>query len=226
MPPKAEDEGALLEALRQGDENAFSSLVDRYHPSLLRLARIYVSSDSIAQEVVQETWLRVLRGIRTFEGRSSLRTWIFRILINRAKTHAEREGRSVSFSSLGGSSADAPGHSVEPERFLPGDHPDCPGQWASPPKSWGQSPEERLLAQEILARIREVVESLPAAQREVILLKDVEQFTSDEVCSILSITSANYRVLLHRARSRVRRALEGYLSGGLEGEEDANAKRS
>lgn len=204
------DELTLLDALRRGDESAFSLLVDRYQTALLRLALAFVSNRAIAEEVVQDTWLGVLGGLGRFEGRSSLRTWIFRILANKAKTRAQREGRTVPFSSLSDLDLELDGPSVEPDRFLPPDHAQWPGHWATPPQSWEGIPEERLLAQETRARIQDAIDALPPLQREVITLRDVEGCTAEEASHILSVTETNQRVLLHRARSRVRGALERY----------------
>jgi RNA polymerase sigma-70 factor, ECF subfamily len=207
----ASDELALIGALSNGDEAAFVDLIDRYHGPLLRLAQVYVPNRAVAEEVVQETWMGVLRGLDRFEARSSLKTWIFRILVNRAKTRGEREGRIIPFSSLWSAESAPDEAAVEPERFLPADHEQWPGHWSSPPKSWGESPEERLLAGETRAYIRAAIETLPPTQQEVITLRDVEGFTSVEVCELLGITESNQRVLLHRARSKVRRALEHYM---------------
>jgi RNA polymerase sigma-70 factor (ECF subfamily) len=209
VPAPGAEDLCLVAALAGGDEAAFESLIDRYHAPLLRLAMVYVSDRAVAEEVVQETWIGVLRGLDRFEGRSSLKTWIFRILTNRAKTRGQREGRSVPFSSLW--SPGEPGEpAVEPERFLPPDHAEWPGHWASPVRSWGDSPEERLLSGETTALIHQAVEALPPAQREVITLRDIEGWTADEVCDLLEVSEGNQRVLLHRARSKVRRALERY----------------
>jgi RNA polymerase sigma-70 factor, ECF subfamily len=205
--PSAE-EARIADALRRGDEDAFVSLVGRYHASLVRLAHIYIGDRAAAEEVAQEAWLGVIRGIDRFEGRSSLKTWIFRILANRAKTRAARERRSIPFSALASESVEP---AVEPERFLAPGQAGSPGQWASPPSTWKGIPEERLLARETLGRIMESIAALPAAQREVIMLRDVEGWSSEEVCALLEISEGNQRVLLHRARSKVRRALEDYL---------------
>ncbi len=199
----------LVEALRAGDEDTFREIVRDWHPSLLRVAQIFTPNRSIAEDVVAETWLRVLRALDTFEGRSSLKTWVFRILVNTAKTRAQREGRTIPFSALQDASR-VPEAAVEPERFLPDDDPHHPGGWAVPPQ---HLPEERLLAAETRARIAEAIAVLPANQRAVISLRDVEGWTSDEVRNALDISEVNQRVLLHRARSRVRRALEDYLAG-------------
>ena len=205
------NEQTLLAALRSGEERAFAELVDRYHAPLLRLASAYVPSRAVAEEVVQETWLGVLRGLPTFEGRSSLKTWIYRILTNRAKTRGERENRSIPFSALTDPSASAE-PAVEPERFLGPDHPQWPGHWSQPPQSWGDSPEKLLLSSETRMFIQKAIEALPVSQREVITLRDVEQWKSEEVCNVLGISETNQRVLLHRARSSVRRALERHLT--------------
>jgi RNA polymerase sigma-70 factor, ECF subfamily len=204
----AGDERRLVEALRAGDREAFEQLIRMYHASLLRVARMYVSSRAVAEEVVQETWLGVLNGIGRFEGRSSLKTWIFRILTNIAKTRGVRESRSIPFSALQDPSL-APEAAVEPDRFLPPDHPTEPGAWAAPPVPL---PEQALLARETLEVIEGAIETLPPAQRAVITLRDVEGWSSEEVRNALDVSETNQRVLLHRARSKVRRALEEYVS--------------
>ncbi len=211
-PPASERERELLAALRRGDEQAFTTLVEQHTPSLLRLAMLYVSSRAVAEEVVQETWLGVLQGLRRFEGRSALKTWIFRILVNTAKTRAQRENRTIPFSALAALDTDGDEPAVEPERFLPADDPQWPGHWAAPPESWEGQPEERLLAGEARERIQAAIDALPPTQREVITLRDVVGWSSEEVCNLLAISETNQRVLLHRARSRVRRALEQYLA--------------
>ena len=199
-----------LEALRAGDEATFRELVGRYHASMLRVAQIFVSSRAVAEEVVQEAWLGVLRSLDRFEGRSSLKTWIFRILTNTAKTRAVREGRTVPLSAL-----QHPGllqeAAVESERFLDAQHARWPGHWASPPRRLDELPEERLLAAEARGVIDKAVEELPPNQRAVITLRDVEGWSAEEVRNALELTETNQRVLLHRARAKVRRALEAYL---------------
>lgn len=200
----------FLELLRAGDETAFMMLVERYQPSMLRIARMYVSTRAVAEEVVQDAWLGVLKGLDGFEGRSSLRTWIFRILVNVAKTRGQREARSMPFSSVWAPDAEAES-AVELDRFLPPGHDRSPGHWASPPASWETVPEERLLSRETLAKVAEAIEQLPPNQREVIRMRDVLSWTSQEVRNALELSETNQRVLLHRARSKVRRALEGYL---------------
>jgi RNA polymerase sigma-70 factor, ECF subfamily len=199
----AADDHAVLAALRGGDERAFEALVDRYHRSLVQIALMYVHDRVVAEEVAQETWLAVLEGIERFEGRSSLKTWIFRILTNRAKTRAQRERRQLPISALAGD--DEP--EVPLDRFLAPDDPHRPLGWAAPPRAW---PEERVLRRETVERVRDAIAQLPLAQRAVIGLRDVEGLSADEVAAALDISAGNERVLLHRARSRVRRELEEY----------------
>ena len=209
------DEQDLIQRLRDGDERAFVALLDRYHASLVRLARVYVRDPADAEEVAQETWLGVLGGIHRFEGRSSLKTWMFHILVNRARTRAHRSARTVSLDALEeGDSWTA----VEPGRFHGPDHPRWPGHWAAPPVSWGEAPEQRLLAKETLGRVRQAIEALPPMQSQVITLRDVEGWSAEDVCAVLELSPENQRVLLHRARSRVRAALERYLGAGDGGE--------
>ena len=208
--PEADDT-ALVAALRAGDEAAFEELVRRYGASMLRVARLFLRDQAVAQEVVQETWLAVLEGIDRFEGRSSLRTWIFRILTNRAKTRGQREGRTVPFSAVAAAEAAAGEEWADPDRFLRPDDPRTPFHWASPPRHW---PAERLLEKETLATIQDAIDGLPPSQREVIRLRDVEGWSAKEVADALEISDGNQRVLLHRARSKVRMAIEDYLNGG------------
>jgi RNA polymerase sigma-70 factor (ECF subfamily) len=213
----SEAEALLLEQLRNGDEAVFVSLIQRYHSPMLRLAMMYLPDRSLAEEVVQETWLAVLQGLKKFKGRSSLKTWIFRILLNIVKTRAQREGRSVPFSSLSmfaSGSSDEP--EVDPDWFLPPGSPMVPGRglWVSLPHNWSDIPEARLLSQETRAYIHEAINTLAPQQRSVIILRDLAGWAAQEVCDFLSISEGNQRVLLHRARSHVRRALEDYLDGG------------
>jgi RNA polymerase sigma-70 factor (ECF subfamily) len=202
-PAITDDE--LLERLRSGEEAAFMDLVDRYGPVMLRIALMHVGSRAVAEEVVQDAWLGVLRGLDRFEGRSSLKTWIARIVANQARTRGQRERRSVPVSTL------APDHeepAVDPARFRPFDDPRYPGGWTLPPEPL---PEEQLLADETLARVRAAISRLPPRQQEVILLRDVEGWEPEEVGDALGLTPGNQRVLLHRARSKVRNELEDYL---------------
>jgi RNA polymerase sigma-70 factor (ECF subfamily) len=207
MARAAAGEAELLEALRAGDEEAFRALVREYQPSLVRVARIYVPTQAAAEEVAAETWLAVVNGLSRFEGRSSLRTWIFRILTNIAKTRAVRDGRTLPFSALSDPGR-VPEAAVDADRFLDPDHPRWPGHWAVKPAAW---PEEALLAAETRERLAEAIEALPATQRAVISLRDIEGWSSEEVRNALDLSETNQRVLLHRARSKVRAALESYL---------------
>jgi RNA polymerase sigma-70 factor (ECF subfamily) len=192
----APDDRSVIDALRRGDEGAFARLVDQYHPSLRRVARLYIANRAVADEVVQDTWLGVIQGIWAFEGRSSLKTWIIRILINRAKTRAAREGRMV-----------------VPDLFQPAEYPTERGHWIHPPLLPGASPERRLLAQEARQHLQHAIGALPDHQRLVLILRDVEGCSTEEVCNALGFQETNTRVLLHRARAKVRAALEPYLKG-------------
>jgi RNA polymerase sigma-70 factor, ECF subfamily len=203
------EEASLLEALRAGDEHAFARLVEELSGPMRRLARTFVPTAAVAEDVVQETWLAVLEGLDRFEGRSSLKTWIFRILTNRAITRGQRERRSIPFSSLVDAEADHAEPAVDPSRFRPPGS-QWAGGWLEPPRSWDPIPEDRLLSDETLAVITGAIDQLPAGQRSVITLRDVQGFGSQEACNVLEISETNQRVLLHRARSRVRRALERY----------------
>jgi RNA polymerase sigma-70 factor (ECF subfamily) len=203
----ATSDAELLQRLRAGDEAAFMDLVDRYGPLMLRIALSHVSSRAVAEEVVQESWLGVLKGLDRFEGRSSLKTWIMRIVANQARTRGERERRSVPLSAL--APADEDGEpAVDPSRFRPFDDPRYPGGWTRPPQDW---PEEQLLAGETLELVRAAIAELPPRQQEVILLRDVEGWEPEEVSDALGLSAGNQRVLLHRARSKVRSRLEDYL---------------
>jgi RNA polymerase sigma-70 factor (ECF subfamily) len=201
----------LVARLLDGDEGAFASLVRRHHGAMVGVAAAYVGGDrAVAEEVAQDAWLGMLRQLGRFEGRSSLRTWLFRILVNTAKTRGRRERRSVPFSALPAGPEEP---AVAPERFLPaGDR--WAGHWASPPEDWDGLPEERLLSMETVAVVRRTIDALPDGQRAVITLRDVEGWPAAEVCALLGISEGNQRVLLHRARSRVRGALERHLEEG------------
>ncbi len=208
---RGESEADLVARLRDGDERAFEQLVDLYGPMMLRVARLYARDRAVAEEVVQETWLGVLNGIDRFEGRSSLKTWIFRILSNRAKTRAEREGRTVPLSALVASEAEAGEAAVDPDRFFDAEGAN-PFGWAAPPRDW---PQRRARDRESLAVIAAAIDGLPEMQATVIRLRDVEGWTPQEVSEALEVTDGNQRVLLHRARSKVRAALEEYLDPEL-----------
>jgi RNA polymerase sigma-70 factor, ECF subfamily len=200
------DDRALVELLRAGDETAFMMLVDELGPSMRRVARMYVSTDAVADDVVQEAWLGVVRGLDGFEGRSSLRTWIFRILVNTAKTRGQREGRSVPFSSLAGDDLDAP--AFDPSAFE--DDGESKGAWSTLPSDWRGMPEERAEATETMHVVGGAIAMLPPMQAEVIRLRDLLGWSSEEVRNALDISETNQRVLLHRARAKVRAALEDH----------------
>ena len=199
-----EDERALLRRLRAGDEEAFDALVARHDAALRRVARTFVRTSSAADDVVQETWLGVIHGLDGFEGRSSLRTWIFSILANRARTRAARDARSVPFSAI--EDEDRP--AVEPAAFS------ADGRWTSAPPRLDYDPETQLLSAELRERLLDVVEELPPAQRSVITLRDLLGIPAEDVCVLLELSEGNQRVLLHRARSRVRTALRPITEAG------------
>jgi RNA polymerase sigma-70 factor (ECF subfamily) len=204
-PTYAGDEHALVARLRDGDEQAFEALVARHYATMLSVARTYVQSRSVAEEVVQEAWLGFLGGLERFEGRSSLKTWLIAIVVNKAKTRGVREGRTVPFASL------APAEpAVEPERFR-GHGESYPGHWRSPPPRWSAPPDVVTQDRETLRAVMRAIVALPPAQQAVIRMRDLEGCSSEEVCSTLDVSPANQRVLLHRARSRVRAALEDYV---------------
>jgi RNA polymerase sigma-70 factor (ECF subfamily) len=193
----------LVEQLRAGDETAFMMLVEQHQAAMLRVARMYVSTRAAAEEAVQEAWLGILKGLDRFEGRSSLRTWMFRIVANVAKTRGQRDGRTIPFSALEGADA---GSGVDPEWFE-----SASGGWRTFPDDWRGVPEERLAAHETLEQIGRAIEDLPPMQAEVLRLRDVLGWSSEEVRNALDLSETNQRVLLHRARGRVRRALHEYL---------------
>ena len=201
-------EAALVADLRRGDESAFRSLFDAHNSSLLRLARTYSPTPALAEEIVQETWVGVVKGIDGFEGRSSLKTWIFRILANVARTKATREARTIPFSAAAADEETDTG--LDPDRFFAADHPRYAGHWKLGPTPWGL-PEERLLSDEMRQVLITAIDALPPAQREVITLRDIGGWPADEVCNALAISESNQRVLLHRARTKVRTAVEAEL---------------
>lgn len=210
-PHPASNDAALVAALRRGDEQAFTQLVTSLHGPMLRVALMYVANRAVAEDVIQQTWLGVLQGLDRFEGRSALRTWIFRILVNIAKTRGKAESRSIPFSALAETEAAEDEPALPPEQFLLDERDPAKGNWASAPRDWSTLPEERLLSAEARAAIAQAIAALPPAQREVITLRDVDGFSADEVCEALAISQGNQRVLLHRARAKVRRALDRYL---------------
>jgi len=196
----------LLAALRAGDEEAFATLVMRYHASLKRVARAYVSTEAVAEEVVQETWLAAIAGLDRFEQRATIKTWLFHILANKAKTRGTRERRTVPFASLARADSEEP--AVSPDRFQrEGDA--WPGHWAMPPRPW-DDPERRLASLEAREHLRAAIAALPATQQAVLTLRDVEGLEAEEVCGLLDVSAGNQRVILHRARARVRADLERY----------------
>ena len=200
---------ALVEALRRGDERAFAEVVERYHPMLRRIARGYVRTDEAVGDVVQETWIGVLRGIDRFEGRSSLRTWVVSILVNVARSHAVKEARTVPFTSL--TRDDEAGSGFGPEQFQGADG-EYPGHWTTPPTPWTENPEASALAGETRSIVAQAVAALPEGQRSVITLRDVDGWSGPEVAEVLGISEGNQRVLLHRARAKVRMALDAHVS--------------
>jgi RNA polymerase sigma-70 factor (ECF subfamily) len=189
-------DAALLDALRAGDEDAFVALVSRYQMRLLRFAESLVASRAVAEEVVQDTWLGVVRGVDRFEGRSSVRTWLFRILTNRARSAGAREARTVSL-----------GDDALEGRF------DSAGAWQPPPEPWSDTVDARVVAERLAGRVRECLPALPDGQRQVLLLRDIEGIDAAEVCDVLGVTPGNQRVLLHRARARLRSLLETEMQG-------------
>jgi len=199
-----------VEALCRGDKAGLVVLHDRYHASMVRLARRYVPDQAAAEDVAQDTWLEVLRGIGRFEARCAPKTWVFRILTNRAKTRGARDNRCVPFSALDGRDEGAAESGVDADRFP------REGHWSSQPTSPDGLPEERLLSAETRERILTAVAALPPAQQDVITLRDIKGWGADEVCDALGLSAANQRVLLHRARVRVRRALEQYLGDAVD----------
>lgn len=206
-PASAATDSSLMAAICAGDEGAWVQLVRRYGPSMFRVARLYVPSRTVAEEVVQEAWLAALTAIGRFEGRSSLKTWLFRILTNKARTRAARERRSVPFSALTDAELREAEPSVELDRFR-GRAERWADHWRSSPQRWSELPEEQLLAHETIELVERAAASLPPAQRAVVTLRDILGWEAGEVCDVLGISAGNERVLLHRARSRIRRTLE------------------
>jgi RNA polymerase sigma-70 factor (ECF subfamily) len=197
----------IIAALRAGDECAVRDLFRRSYPMMKRVARSYVASEAVAEEIVQETWLAVVAGIDRFEGRSALSTWIFSILTNQAKSHSARERRALPFSCVGPADAEEP--VVDPDRFQ-NDDDAWPGHWATPPRPW-QKPERRLLSLEARDELKAALAQLPERQRLIVVLRDIEGLSGEEVCDLLALSQENQRVLLHRGRARLRAALEEYM---------------
>jgi RNA polymerase sigma-70 factor (ECF subfamily) len=204
----------ILAQLREGNEEAFSALVRRHSPSMTRVAMAFVSRRAVAEEVVQETWLNVLRGLGGFEAKSSLRTWIYAILGNCARRRAEQEQRFVPLSELAADEASGDELGVSRDRFFDGGR--WAGMWSSAVPRWDDVPEERLVSGELRNTLLEAINALPRMQRAVITLRDIEGWPSGEVCEYLGVTDGNQRVLLHRARAAARAALEQYLEEGAE----------
>jgi RNA polymerase sigma-70 factor, ECF subfamily len=200
LRPRMTDDD-LIDQVRAGDEQAFGTLVDRYHPRLVGLAQSIVGSRPLAEEAAQETWIAVLRGVDGFEGRSAAKTWLFRICVNRARSIGKQEGRATP--------VDTNEPAVDPSRFS------STGHWSEPPEDWTAAADERLVAAQVAVQAHEAIVDLPDQQRQVVTLRDVEGLSSSEVCEVLSISAVNERVLLHRGRSRVRARLEQSLKGRL-----------
>ena len=205
------DDAELVEALRRGDEAAFRRVVTTYHAGLVRTARCFVHTEALAEEVAQDTWVAVIRGIDRFGGRSSFKTWLFHIAANQARTRGAREARSVPVAIDDDDDGDGP--TVPASRFLADDHPEWPRHWRAEPTDWGLLPESVLDSHDTRRLIDATIATIPALQRQVITLRDIDGLPADEVCAILHITEANQRVLLHRARSKVRAQLEVHFQG-------------
>lgn len=198
------DESEFIAKLRSGDERAFMELVERHHAGLLRMAQIFVSDRALAEEIVQETWLAVIHGIDAFEGRASIKTWIFAIMTNQAKRHASKARRTINLSALDRLDAEDL-YDVDASRFAGNGH------WLEPPLRWRINPEERLQRAQLLDVIKGCIESLPEKQRIVVTMRDVQGFTTQDVTSVLGISEGNQRLLLHRARAAIRLAIETHL---------------
>lgn len=209
--PAEVNERELISALCAGDEAAFTYVIDAYHASLVRIAMLFVRERAVAEEVAQETWLSVLRGVHQFEGRSSFRTWLFGILANQARRRGQQERRTIAFSAF--NALAHPEHALPAERFRAPGEP-WAGWWATPPTDWQVTPEDETLAAELQAEIGHAISTLPSTQRAVMTMRDIEGWDAPDVCALLEISPGNQRVLLHRARSRVRAHLEAVRSEG------------
>jgi RNA polymerase sigma-70 factor (ECF subfamily) len=205
--PAPLSDAQIVAALRAGDELTFREMFRRSYPMMKRVARSYVASDAVAEEIVQDTWMAIVTGIERFEGRSALGTWMFSILTNQARTHSARERRALPLSCAAPADADEP--AVDPDRFQTDDEA-WPGHWATPPRPW-QKPERRLLSLEAREQLKDALARLPERQRLIVVLRDVEGRSAEEVCGLLELSQENQRVLLHRGRSRLRAFLEGYI---------------
>jgi RNA polymerase sigma-70 factor (ECF subfamily) len=208
-PASSTSDEQIVAGLRAGDERIFRELFERSYAMMKRVARGYVSSDAVAEEIVQDTWMAIVTGIERFEGRCALATWMFSILTNQAKTHGARERRALPFSSVGATEVEEP--VVDADRFQKDDEA-WPGHWATPPRPW-QKPERRLLSLEAREQLKEALAQLPERQRLIVVLRDIEGLSAREVCDVLQLSHENQRVLLHRGRSRLRAFLEEYLVG-------------
>jgi RNA polymerase sigma-70 factor (ECF subfamily) len=202
-------DAAVLVRLRGGDEAAFADLIALHHAALLRMARTYTTDAALAEELVQDAWIAFLESLGRFEGRSSIKTWLFRILMNVARARLRKESRTVPLSTV----ADRDEPAVEPRRFHARWLPGIGGHWSEPPAPWAELPEEQALASETRAAIEAAMAELPEQQRQVMVLRDIEGFAAEEVCNLLGLSDTNQRVLLHRARSKVRRALAPRMGG-------------
>lgn len=209
-----ESEAALMSAARAGDEHAFARLLDLHGAAMLRFACAHTPDRAQAEDAVQDAWLGFLRGLERYEGRSSVRTWLFSILLNRLRSRLEREARWIPFSELGRRECERDEAALPPDRFLGADHPRWPHHWRTPPHSWGDTPESRLMKREVREHVERALQDLPPAQRQVLTLRDIEGWNAAEVCELLGLSESNQRVLLHRARSRMRRALEDHFAEG------------
>jgi RNA polymerase sigma-70 factor (ECF subfamily) len=206
-PAAGLDDHELVRRVRAGDRSAFAGLVRQHGGALLRFARVFIRDEAVAEEVVQDTWMAALEGLDGFEGRASFKTWLHTILANRARTRAAREGRTIPFSALAGREDDV--SALDPGRF------DAGGMWRDPPVGWtDETPERLALAAETRAVMEAAVEALPPAQRAVLVLRDEDGLETEEICNLLELTVTNQRVLLHRARTRVRQALEAHMRSG------------
>jgi RNA polymerase sigma-70 factor (ECF subfamily) len=200
-------DAAEVQALREGSEAAFRSLVQRYSPTLTRVARTLVRDASVAEEVVQQTWVEMLESTSTFEARSTVKTWLCGICINTARARMRKERRTVPMSALGTEGDASPEAAVDPSRFYPPDS-HWAGHWYTFPNPWPDTPEDAAQSTQLKARLLAAIDTLPEAQREVVVLRDVEGFSGEEVCNLLGLSATNQRVLLHRARSKLRALLE------------------